>query len=138
MGNPFLDDFPELLKLDNRDCASNDVINTVRTIKKIGKEKYDAYVKNVVVNRSVQIQQPIKKNKLPLFKMPSQKTNTQLKQHVADLKADRNLFSRCKLRANSVKETWMNFSHMRIIHGLHHFRSKVNFVCRQRSQIFLL
>ena len=78
MGNPSLDDFPELLKQDNRDCASDDVINTVRTIKKIGKEKYHAYVKNVVINRSAQIQQPIKKNPLPLFKTSLQKKNTKV------------------------------------------------------------
>ena len=47
---------------DNRDCASDDVINTVSMLKKIGKEKYDAYVNNVALNRTVQIQQPNKNN----------------------------------------------------------------------------
>ena len=36
MGNPFEDDCPELLALDSRNCASEDVVTTVQKIKNIG------------------------------------------------------------------------------------------------------
>ena len=36
MGNPFEDDCPELLALDSRNCASEDIVTTVQKIKNIG------------------------------------------------------------------------------------------------------
>ena len=35
MGNPFLDDFPELVTLDNRNCTTESVITTMRTLESI-------------------------------------------------------------------------------------------------------
>ena len=37
IGNPFIDDCPELLALDSRNCASADVVHTVRNIEIIEK-----------------------------------------------------------------------------------------------------
>lgn len=39
-GNPFLDDCPELLILNSRDCADDAVITTVRSIEAIGTAKF--------------------------------------------------------------------------------------------------
>ena len=36
MGNPFLHDTPELLKLDTRDVLDESVVTTVRTVEKLG------------------------------------------------------------------------------------------------------
>ena len=36
MGNPFMDDFPELLAFDTHNCASDAVVSTVTTIEKLG------------------------------------------------------------------------------------------------------
>lgn len=36
MGNPFMDDCPELLVLDTRNCANDAVISTVQTIEELG------------------------------------------------------------------------------------------------------
>ena len=62
MGNPFEDDCPELLALDSRNCASEDVVTTVQKIKNIGVTQYQKYINDVIVTRSVSIHQPIKKN----------------------------------------------------------------------------
>ncbi len=59
MGNPFMDDCPELLSLDTRNCASNAVLATVNSIEKLGIEKYNQYVDDLLKNRSVPIEQPI-------------------------------------------------------------------------------
>ena len=93
MGNPFRDNYPELLTLDSRVCGTDDVIATVRTIKNVGTMQYQKYVTDVIVNRSVSIHQPIKKNSLRLFKRQSPKPTKKSMQKVASLKSDCNLFS---------------------------------------------
>ena len=68
MGNPFLDDCTELLLLNTRNCASEEVFKTVKNINDIGLSQYKAYVRDVVESRKTPIHQPIKRNSLPLFK----------------------------------------------------------------------
>ena len=67
MGNPFLDDFPELVTLDTGNCANEAVVNTIRTLEDTGTNKYQEYVKTVLVDRSHSIHDPISNNSLPLF-----------------------------------------------------------------------
>ncbi len=83
MGNPFKDDCPELLTLDSQNCTSEDVISTVRTVENVGSTQYKQYVKDVIQDRSVKIQEPFKKNSLALFKRPQPKKSMKLKQQVA-------------------------------------------------------
>ena len=51
MGNPFLDDCPELLALHTRDCTSDAVVETVHTIESLGAAQYQQYVTDVITNR---------------------------------------------------------------------------------------
>ena len=67
MGNPFLDDFPELVILDSRNCAIETVVNIIRTLEDTGTQKYQEYVKTVFVDRSHSIHDTISNNSLPLF-----------------------------------------------------------------------
>ncbi|CAM1331975.1 Uncharacterised protein r2_g4082 [Pycnogonum litorale] len=67
MGNPFLDDFPELVTLDSRNCTSETVVNAIRTLEDIGTKKYQEYVTTVLVDRTRSDFDPISKNSLPLF-----------------------------------------------------------------------
>ena len=67
MGNPFLDEFPELVTLDNRNCTPESVITTMRTLESIGKEQYNEYVQFVLIKGTRSIHDPIHKNALPLF-----------------------------------------------------------------------
>lgn len=46
-GNPFLDDCPELLILNMRECADDAIITTVRSI---GVTQYQQYYKEVVIS----------------------------------------------------------------------------------------
>ena len=75
MGNPFLDDYTDLLVLNTRNCASDDVVRTVKSIKELGLSQYKDYVQNVVISTKTSIHQPIKKNSLPLFKRQKVKEN---------------------------------------------------------------
>ena len=73
MGNPFLDDFPELVKLDSRNCAEESVVTALYTLEKTGIDQYRDFVKNVLEDCTRPIQNPIKKNSLALFKRPQPK-----------------------------------------------------------------
>jgi len=67
MDNPFLDDFPELVTLDIRNCAHESVVATVHTVDDTGKKQYQDVVKNVRDVCSHYVHDPIKKNSLALF-----------------------------------------------------------------------
>ena len=70
IGNPFSDDFPELVKLNNRNCVHESVVNDLCTLEEIGTKQYQAYVKEVLEEHSMSIHEPIKRNSLALFERP--------------------------------------------------------------------
>ena len=74
MGNPFKDDIPELLALDTRNVIDHDK-------------------KSVLTDTTHSIHDPIKKNKLPLFRSPTPKTKSKQVGQVSMLKDDVALFS---------------------------------------------
>ncbi len=93
MGNPFLEDCPELLALDTRNCMNDVVVATVQNIERLGIDQYQKYVTEVLKNRDIPIQQPIKKNSLTLFKRPLPRKSAKGKEALANLKKDCYLFS---------------------------------------------
>ena len=52
MGNPFLDDPPELLSLDKRHVIDESVADSIRSIEALGKEKFREYQKSVILDRT--------------------------------------------------------------------------------------
>ena len=48
MGNPFLDDFDELISLDSRNCMDDSVATSLRTLEETGTNQYRECIKNVV------------------------------------------------------------------------------------------
>ena len=115
MGNPFLDNFQELLVLDTQNCSSDAVADTVRSIEKLGSSQYQAYVKDVIEDRTVSIHQPIKKNCLPLFKKLQPKPKSKGKQQMTSLKSDCNLFSHLYIasqaRGGDLEEFFLHENH---------------------------
>lgn len=93
IGNPFLDDFPELVTIDGRDCVDDRVIESVRSLDQIGQDQYKAYVNEVIKNRTRPIQEPIKKNNLPLFHKNLKKTISKQGKKIAVLKSNLNMFA---------------------------------------------
>jgi hypothetical protein len=93
LGNPFLYDGDELLALDTRNVLNESVVNTVRRVHELGKEQYAKYHKEVIVDRTRSIHEPIKKNALPLFRCPSPKSKTKQAGKISSLKSDVALFS---------------------------------------------
>jgi len=74
MGNHFLDEFPDLVTLDSRNCADESVIDSVRSLENTGKKQYRDFVKNVLANRTHSIHDPIKRNSIALFKKPQRRS----------------------------------------------------------------
>ena len=68
LGNPFLDDFEDLVTLDSRNCADDIVVSSLRTLENTGKEQYDYYCTEVLERQSKSLHVPIKKNSFRLFK----------------------------------------------------------------------
>jgi len=92
-GNPFLDDFSELVTLDSRDCADTSVAESIKKLDKLGKEQYQKYVKDVTNDRSSSIHNPIKKNNLPLFRKNHKKETSKQGKKIAVLQSNLNLFA---------------------------------------------
>ncbi|KAG0718686.1 hypothetical protein GWK47_007523 [Chionoecetes opilio] len=118
MGNPFKDDTPELLALDTRNVIDHPVVNTVRTVEPVGKKQYETYKKSVLTDATHSIHDPIKKNKLPLFRSPTPKTKSKQVGQVSMLKDDVALFSRLYIVTQHRDGTWTPSSSMRITHTL--------------------
>ena len=68
MGNPFLDEFDDLVTLDSRKCTDTAVVTTVRTLEETGRKQYQKFVKTVLDERTHSIHDPIKRNSLALFR----------------------------------------------------------------------
>ena len=56
-GMSILDDCPELLFLNTRNCAEEAVTDTIRNIKELGLSQYRDYCLNVITSRKVSIHQ---------------------------------------------------------------------------------
>ncbi len=108
MGNPFLDDFPELVKLDNRNCADESVVCALRVLEDTGIQQYQNFVKNVLENCTQSIHDPIKKNSLALFKQPQPKVKSKAGKKIKVLQNNVALFGQLYIsmqnRDNDLKE----------------------------------
>ena len=70
MGNPFLDDFPELVTLDSRSCVDTSVVHALYSLENTGIRQYQNYVAKALEDHTASIYEPIKKQSLALFKRP--------------------------------------------------------------------
>ena len=132
MGNPFMDDCPELLALESRNCATEAVVDTVRRIKEIGQSEYHKFL---VLDRIASIHEPIKKNSLPLWKHSSPRDVPKSKQQVASLKSNCNLFSHLYIASKFRVATWRSSSPTKIIPGHPPFQKMGNSICPRKKQI---
>ena len=79
MGNPFLDDFQDLVNLENRNCLDESAGMDLNVLEATGKEQYKHFAKTVFEERSHSIHEPIKKNSFSLFKKKHRVTSQQRK-----------------------------------------------------------
>ena len=81
-----------MLVLDTKEIADPTVVETVRSVKRIGQEQFDAFIKECLLDRTKSIDETIHHNKLPLFGT-STLTASKGKQQRTSLKNDVELFS---------------------------------------------
>ena len=93
-GNPFLDDYSELLLLHTRDCVDDSVVATIRNFETLGKDQYKKFKEEVLDKRERSIHDSIKRNSLTLFKTPKQKKDSAKVKQLAELRNDVSLFGR--------------------------------------------
>ena len=74
MGNPFLNDFPELVTLDSHNCVDELVALALYTLENTGIKQYQDYVTKVLEDCTISIHEPIKRTSLALPKRPQVKT----------------------------------------------------------------
>ena len=92
MANPFLDDFPDLVTLDNRTCADETAVVTVHTLEDTGKKQYQEFVKNGIDVCSYSIHDPIHKNSLVIFRNHRRKVTSKQWKKIKVLQNNVSLF----------------------------------------------
>ena len=101
MGNPFLDDFAELVTLDSRNCMDDLAVNALCTLENIGASQYQEFVKTVLENCSSSIHDPIKKNSIAIFKQCRRKATSAQGKKVKMLQSNVALFGQLYISMQS-------------------------------------
>ena len=109
MGNPFLEESEDLLTLDSQEIADEATVHTVREIEKIGRKQYEEFVTKRLIEKSQSIHEPIKSNKLSLFRSPPVRERSRSQLTVQSLKNDRELFSRLFISCQTRGGDLLNF-----------------------------
>ena len=68
MGNSFCENSSDLLVFDNRDVTDKTITDGIYTIENIGQKRYDAYMRERLIDLVRPINDPIKRNNISLFK----------------------------------------------------------------------
>ncbi len=126
LGNPFLEEGKELLRLDTRDNLDAAVASSICQAEKIGKEKYEAFVTSRLIEGSTPLSEPVKKNKLLLFSWPPPREKSKASLQVSSLKSDVSLFQGSTLLANHEMATLMISSATNPNHVLHPYPTLVS------------
>lgn len=91
-GNPFKEDSGDVLVLDTKDIASEQVVATVNGIENAGQQQFQMFLEERLVKHKKEVTGVIKLNKFALFSNP-RKSPSKEKQDVTSLKQNCNLFS---------------------------------------------
>ena len=118
MGNPFTENNSDLIVLDTRDIADPAIIESVRQTEKFGADQYELYVQERLVEKTKNINKPIKRNNLALFHCPPVREHSKSQQQLSSLENDCCLFA-CMLHLKYGMGIWKGFLSMktRVIHS---------------------
>ena len=106
MGNPFLEESADLLAIDSKNLANAAVIQTVRSIEKLGQNQYESFINELLKSREKSVFHPITRNQLPLLNNQKPRDVTRSKLQLEALKDDCSLFSKlyiaCQVRESNL------------------------------------
>ena len=113
MGNSFKEEqSPDHFVPDTHDIKDKDVVNTVNSIETLGKSQFQEFLQSRIKTKQASIFEPIKRNKLPLFRFVKTKKSAKHQSQVAMLKKNCQLFLQlyiaCQVRGGNLDEF---FSH---------------------------
>lgn len=92
IGNPFMDDFPELVNMHSRDCVNDAIATSIRSIEETGKTQYKKYLEERLETSFTSVDQRIARNALPLFRNSKAKVPSKQNQKVKSLRDNVALF----------------------------------------------
>ena len=108
LGNPFADESEELLCLSTKVVASTEVVNTVVHAKEMGKAQYLEFVHERLMQRSKPLSDPIKLNRVALFRNQNKSTQRTKDLKLKTAKTNCGLFARlyvgCQARGGDPDE----------------------------------
>ena len=108
LGNPFEEESGELLTLNTKEFAGPLAVTNVRKMAMSGKDQFDLFVKERLVDKTKSIYDVIPRNKLQLFGKSSTKNARKGTQKIASLINDVGLFSRmyisCQTREGNLDQ----------------------------------
>ena len=112
LGNPFEEESTDLISLVSKDVADPGMKASLNKIEEIGKNQYEAFIKERLMERSKPIDDSISRNALPLWKSVSKSSRSKEKMKLQSVKTDCQLFSKlyigCQSRDGNIDEF---FSH---------------------------
>ena len=115
LGNPFEEESMDMIVLDTKEIAGPAAVETVRNVKKIGQEQFQAFTRECLVERTQSINDAIRRNKLKVFNTSTPGSVSKDKQHLASLRNDVALFSRhyigCQTRDGNLEEFFRHENH---------------------------
>ncbi|KAK3703668.1 hypothetical protein QZH41_011790 [Actinostola sp. cb2023] len=94
LGNPFIEESEDLLVLDTKEIAAPDAVGRLRQIETIGRDQFDTFLTERLLDRKKSLYDPIKRNKLSLFASPPSRKTSKTAHQLTSMKRDCSLFAR--------------------------------------------
>ena len=108
LGNPFLEETKDLLRLGTRDIVEPTVVESLQKAEKLGHEQYETFVAKWLSSQATTLSETIKKNKLKLFSQSASRTGSTSDLQLSSLRNDCALFSKlfiaCQTRKGDLGE----------------------------------
>lgn len=112
--NPFLE-CDELINIYNHNCVGKEVVRKLCAMLDTAINQYSTYVQDVLIDRTVSINRPLKKNNVAIFQQPGRSAHKNKCGLRDDLKSDYGLFAQlfiaCQVRQSDLSEFFSHENH---------------------------
>ena len=103
LGNPFLEETKDLLRLGTRDIVELTVVESLQKEEKLGHEQYETFIAERLSSQATTLSETIKKNKLKLFSESPSRTGSTSDLQLSSLRNDCALFSKLFIACQTQK-----------------------------------
>ena len=123
LGNPFEEESADLYALDTKEVADSSVNETMKQLASVGQKQFDKLLKGMADTQKPSFNEPLTKNKLPLFSRKAKPDQSAAKRKIDVLKDDCQLFSRLFISCQSRKcdlQAFFSSTKIKTVHRLCH------------------